>query len=158
MNIKFLKLAGLGRFLPRIAACVILPLGLGACGAYGPAFRESKAPSPSLGAVYVYRLPAFAAGGLTPPILIDGVEVAAMKNGGYLRRELAPGHHTVVVQSAQPTAVDVNIEPGKTLFFRYTIELRSSGLYAVPGSLVRSLDNIPPEVALVELQETKALE
>ncbi|WP_084679438.1 DUF2846 domain-containing protein [Curvibacter lanceolatus] len=134
------------------------PSRWGGCGAYGPAFSESKAPSPSLGAVYLYRLPAFAAGGLTPPILIDGVKVAVMKNGGYLRRELTPGHHTVVVQSAQPTGVDINIEPGKTLYFRYTMELRSSGLYTVPGSVVRSLDNIPPEVALVELQETKALE
>jgi hypothetical protein len=161
-NLTNLKFTRSNAFQVRLASLLVLPFFLGACAAYGPAFTGATAPSPDRGAIYIYRPTAFAAGGTTQPILIDGVQVAVMKNGGYLRRELEPGHHTVEVQGFQPAGVDVTIDPGKTLFFRYTIE--SQGGQHIYGSLLfnynwkRSLDNIPPDIALIELKETKALD
>ncbi|WP_418122015.1 DUF2846 domain-containing protein [Variovorax sp. 160MFSha2.1] len=159
---KMLKRPDLRTLLGRLAVIVALPPMLGACGAYGPAFTEPSAPNPNQGAIYVYRMTAFAAGASRQPVLVDGVQVAVLKNGGYFRRDLAPGNHTLEVKGYGPAAINFSVEPGKTLFYRYTIEHKSAehiyGSLAFNHKFASSLDSIPPNIALIELKQTQGLD
>lgn len=148
--------------LPHFTLLLISSL-LAGCGATGAKFSEIKSPPSSTGAIYVYRLSNFVAGASAPILVIDGKEVANLRNGGYIRRELAPGHHVVELKnggidsSKRPVAVDVVVQSGTAQFFRYTIEMLDGGMYE-KNRFARSLDMVEREIAQIELKQTSESE
>jgi len=87
-----------------------------------PGAPPSVPPSASLAAadkalVTVYRKKRIVGLALHTSVYVDGVEVAELENGAYVRLALAPGPHAFHADEEKDT-IKADLEPGKAYFFR----------------------------------------
>jgi hypothetical protein len=138
--------------------CVLLT----GCAASGPKFVGFEPMKPNYGQVYFYRLNNFVGSANAYEILIDGEKKALLKNAGYLKLDLTPGHHLIVAQPSITSALslhhgpineEVVVEPGQRYFFTLIIGSRlgapntasaTATLYVSPNALVA----VPEDVAV----------
>ncbi len=67
--------------------------------------------------VTVYRKKRIVGMALHTSVYVDGVEVAELENGAYVRLALAPGPHALYADEKKNT-IKVDLEAGKVYFFR----------------------------------------
>lgn len=149
------------------------------CGATGPKFTSIERPSAGSSAIYVYRPTRFAAGGFSPLLIVDGQIVGRFPNGSFVRREIPAGAHRIELRRPSEaygkfyTRVhEIATETGSATFIRYDIEHQGPGtdigfVQMTPGGALlpmfipvidHSLVTVEPDVAEVELKETRAIE
>ena len=97
------------------------------CYAEGELF-EFATPGSDMGQVYVYRQDVFFQKGAQPTVIVGEQEFGRLFNAGFLRLQLTPGKHELVVHRGKgfkswlvPTlTIDLEVKPEETLFFRVT--------------------------------------
>ena len=132
---------------------IVVMVFLSGCAASGsasikavPAFQVAAIPEDTA-AVYFYRPPAFASGGVGLRIADNGKEIVRLGNGKYFRYLVAPGHHKFQTKSGaigidQP--VEFDLVAGETYFVR-------SGSRQGFWEATVYLGRVYPEEALKEL-------
>lgn len=78
-------------------------------------------PDDSKAWVTVYRKKRFLGAALNTSVFVDGVEVADLDPGTYVRVALDPGTHTFH-SDEEKNAVDLDLEGGKHYFFRMELQ------------------------------------
>ena len=85
---------------------MIALISFSGCGAKGAYFSHFETPSQHNSLVYVYRTPAFAAGGRSYDVVIeiDGISkpMGTMKNGGYFKQEVSANSKVRVLVPSFP--------------------------------------------------------
>lgn len=56
-------------------------------------------PIPDKLSVYVCRVPAFGAGGVTSNVLLNGADIGALRPNSFVHTAVAPGKHTVMLRN-----------------------------------------------------------
>jgi hypothetical protein len=86
-----------------------------------PSTQAQPAAEAAQGAVLlVYREKRFAGAILNTSVFVDGVEVADMDNGTYLKVKVTPGDHTICGDEKKDELA-LTIEAGKTYYFRMAL-------------------------------------
>ncbi len=89
---------------------------LAGCAASGPTFESVQSSltmvEPERARLVLLRPEMFQAGGAYAPIEVDGVPVGKLPNGSFLYVDLAPGEHTVKVETAYPGRYVLNVTLG----------------------------------------------
>lgn len=155
--------------LLRSIAFLLATVSLVSCAATGPQFERLEAANQNEVVVYVYRPNSFVAGGSYPTLSIDGKEDVGLKNGGYVRRAVGVGRHTIALQKtfnwSEPLSVKLSTERGRTYFLK--LEIQHSGSIqanaAGPGSLITHkfyyyFREVTEAEGLADLKATKRLE
>jgi hypothetical protein len=112
---------------------------LSGCAAGGPKFTESKfTKNPKKTEVFVFRLDKFVDGGSCYEIGINDNSIGALANGGFIRKEVAPGNHVIAVPMLNKTHLKVNFEgkENETLYFQFNVALNDTN--AIPNSKILS--------------------
>ena len=156
---KALMVTGAGRigWIRSIAALFAI-LVLSACAkATGPTFRPVEL-SQQESVVYFFR-PAAHIGALAGFMLVvDGREIAELKNDGYFPLRTSPGPHVVSIQP-KPGAfsakyfphdpLEVTVLPGREHFVRVSFEMSAPGaLLEMPRFLPVTIREVPRGEAL----------
>ena len=134
------------------------------CYAEGELF-EYAAPGSDMGQIYVYRQDVFFQKGAQPTVIVGEQEFGRLYNAGFLRLQLPPGEHELVVHRGKgfkswlvPTlTIDLEVKPGKTHFVRVTPI--SDGISAI-GNMVNisgtgTIELVSEALALTELEELR---
>lgn len=136
-------------FTVRTFACLTVGLALAAC-ASTPTQPLTEPPAASRGEIVVYRESAFAAGGVSVSVGVDGRRFANLDNADFARARLAAGSHEVLVQarSAEPTRLQVQLDAGQTVCLRTSASPGTYAKAAVPIALIATgyhfyLDVVP---------------
>ncbi|WP_243304061.1 DUF2846 domain-containing protein [Geothrix oryzisoli] len=91
-----------------------------------------KAPESAGKAILLfYRESRFVGGALRPSIYVDGVEVAYLSSGSYLKVAVAPGDHGIYADKKDDQLM-FPVEAGKTYYFRVGIR---AGLFKGHGKV-----------------------
>jgi hypothetical protein len=102
--------------------------------------------------VYVYRPSRLPAMARRPSIYIDGVEIARLGSGMYLKFEVAPGRHLITSATYVEGNPFLNFESGKEYFFRLKIGSAAKGVF---GWAEIKLQEVPQQQAVKELEKLK---
>ncbi len=142
----------------RFAVYLVVSIFIIGC-AVGSRVVNIEAPTLGKGVVYLYR-PANIIGFIScPSFSLNGKGDISLSNGGAVRLELAPGSYTIAAKNkwcwGVPIKIFLNVHEGE---IRY-IKLHHSMKYQ-PGAVKNSegytvLEEIKPEMAISELQETR---
>ena len=121
----------------RASACVAACLVLAGC-ASTPTQPLPEPPPAARGEILVYRESAFAAGGVSLSVGVDGRRFANLENSELARARLPAGAHEVLVQArtAEPTRVKVQLEAGQTVCLRTSASPSTYAKVAVPIALI----------------------
>jgi len=133
----------------RTSACLAACLALAGC-ASTPTQPLAEPPAQARGEILVYRESAFAAGGVSLSVGVDGRRFVNLDNAELARARLPAGTHEVLVQarSAEPTRVTVQLEAGQTVCLRTSASPGTYAKVAVPIALIATgyhfyLDALP---------------
>jgi hypothetical protein len=96
----------------------------------------------------IYRQKRMAGAILNTSVFVDGLEIADMDNGTYLKVKVTPGEHTIHADEKKDAMV-LPIEPGKTYYFRMALR---AGLWKGHGKL----EPVDEVTGLKEFTEWKA--
>lgn len=129
-----------------LALC--LALLVSACSATGPKYTEMAASTPAVAPdksrIYFYRNDAFAAGGRSAPITINGVLAGECANAGFIYTDLKPGNHVITTElwdAPGKYTIYYNAEAGKTHYIRIAPRedaLTAGVLFGVIGMAIES--------------------
>ena len=101
--------------------------------------------------IVFYREWKFGGGGVSYYVY-DGTEkIGAAWNGCYFTKDISPGQHTFWGETESKKYITINLDPGKTYYINMAIAV---GFWA--GTPEFTL--VTPEVAMVEMKETKYCE
>lgn len=121
----------------RQAVLVFLSLLLLGCAAAGPRFAGKTKLEPNTAEIVVYRPDSFANGGKSFSIYLDGKEVAALKNAGFVSLQTTPGTHKLEIKSFaldfafKTITTEVTLKEFESKYFRFHSYL-SGGVVATP--------------------------
>ena len=102
--------------------------------------------------VYVYRPSHLTGSARSPSIYIDGVEIARLHNGTYLRFDLAAGQHLITSATYVEGSPYLKFEAGKEYFFRLKVGSAAKGAV---GLAEWKLLEIPQQLAVTEIEKLK---
>lgn len=102
--------------------------------------------------VYVYRTSGFTASAKRPSIYVDGVEIARLHDGTYLKFELTLGQHLITSATYVEGSQYLNFESGRQYFFQVKV---SSGAKAAFGAALMKLFETPRPKALKDIEKLK---
>lgn len=123
----------------RILFTVISVAMIFGCAASGPRYSDmSFETTPGLSEVYIYRLNKFVDGGSCYEISIDGKPIGVLGNGGFLRKEISPGKHTVSIPMVDKNSLELlfDSEESEPVYIQFNVSLSSSS--AIPESQIIS--------------------
>jgi hypothetical protein len=104
----------------------------------GPLYQPTPAP-PGAGIVYIYRPAQLKGSGFSGAVVIDGMLVGAMANGGYVPFRIGPGRHILTVTTKnQVVDTAVELQPAGELFVRYDLSFSGTRLTVVPPHEARA--------------------
>ncbi len=131
---------------------------MAACAsATGPQFSGIATPVADQGDVYLYRTEAFSAGGDAFTVKLNDKEIDPLANGSFQHLRLAPGSYALTVKPsglAKTNAVTLEVQAGKTLFYRYEFP---TGILANLMFLGSSIEAKDQATALTEMKTLKAM-
>ncbi|WP_426270413.1 DUF2846 domain-containing protein [Dyella kyungheensis] len=110
-----------------LSGCASVPMASKNDDAMAKQFR----PSTDKAVVYVYRNETMGAA-IKMPLLIDGQSVGDTAAKTYLRRELAPGSHTIVSKTEEDSTLTLDMQAGKTYFVWQEVKM---GMFAARSAL-----------------------
>ena len=125
--------------------------------ATGPQFSDIVKPVADQGDVYLYRTESFAAGGDAFTVKLNDKEIDPLANGSFQHLRLAPGSYALTVKPsglAKTSAVTMDVQAGKTLFYRYEFPTGLLMNIAFIGSSIEIKDEA---TALADLKTLKAM-
>ena len=104
----------------------ILSLAMGLCALAHSPKPKASAKLFTIGTLIVYRPGSFTGIGRTYSFSIDNGPRHKLKNGRYVQFELAAGDHILrhpfdITLNFGPDTQKVHINPGRTVYFQYTI-------------------------------------
>lgn len=94
-----------------------------------------------------YRESRFVGGALRPSIYVDGVEVAYLSSGSYLKVAVTPGDHAIYADK-KDDELTLPVESGRTYYFRVGIR---AGLFKGHGKV----EPMSPEAGAKEFESWK---
>ena len=92
-----------------VAGCASVPMA----SQSADAAAKSYAVAPGKGNIYIYRNETFGAA-LKMPVALDGADIGETASKTYIRRQVAPGAHTITSQDQ--STLSVNVAAGKNYF------------------------------------------
>lgn len=104
--------------------------------------------------VYVYRPAQLTAMARTPSIYVDGVEIARLHDGTYLKFEVAPGRHVITGASYVKGHASLSFEPGG----EYFVEVKAGLANAVVGGGAMRLRVVQQQQALKEMAKLREVD
>lgn len=116
----------------RKVVLVVLIFVLTGCAASGAYFRSDSVKN--LGEkseIIVYRMGKVSASGSNFCTKINGDSLGVLQNGGFLRKKLEPGTHTVTMPWDESLTIEVSTEPGKVSYVEFTIGLDGMGVLPI---------------------------
>jgi hypothetical protein len=94
---------------------------LSGCATLGAAYTpDSNAPRDK-GTVYVYRPKAFAGGGISYTVSVNGTEVSSLPSGGYFVYYATPGETEFSAKTEAKTSVTVDVKAAQTYYVQGSI-------------------------------------
>jgi hypothetical protein len=141
---------------PKLALVAVICLCIAGCAATGPLFSGLTTITADSSEIVVYRPDRFARGGVTYFLHVDGREVAALKNAGFVTIPASPGPHELEIRASalqpfRPMKVNIDTKPGARVFLRFE-PYASGGAVFLPA-----LTYIPVSYNLLEVTEAQAL-
>lgn len=128
------------------AGIAVVLLGLGAC-ATGPTLQESRAKVPSVpadqGRIYFYRTASPFGSAIQPSVRLDGVGVGESIPNGVFFCDVAPGRHTVSVETEVEKSAEVEVAAGQSSYVK--MDQGMGWLYARVH-----IEVVPPETGASE--------
>ena len=95
------------------------------------AMAKQFTPSTDKAVVYIFRDESMGAA-IKMPLLIDGQTVGDTAAKTYLRKELAPGSHTIVSKTEVDSTLTLDMQAGKTYFVWQEVKM---GMFAARSAL-----------------------
>lgn len=112
--------------------------------ATGEKFTSPKLGDPKNSIVYLMRKSQYMGAVICRDVALDGKTVGCIKNGGFLRLEVAPGTHTISVLKASKsdwaneTSIVQNHEAGTIHYYEWTNALNHLSVASVGGNALVS--------------------
>jgi hypothetical protein len=133
------------------------------CSATGPAFRELVDVPKDKATVYVYRPTSLVNSGNAPNLFVNEVDNGPLWNAGYIPLSLPPGQTSLVLKGTAlkwglpPIAATVQIEAGKTYYFRMGNQIDSTEYGGRARSFERTIQiqQVPADYGQREIVGTK---
>lgn len=120
---------------------MITLVALAGCTASGPAYNENIYIDTGNSIIYVYRESGFVGSGSCSDIFIDSKLIGCLRHGGFLKREVPAGNHTVEVRYTKHSKVRLaqSTEAGSAYYVQHVIQLggvdeSENGQYLSVGS------------------------
>lgn len=110
-----------------LTGCASVPMASKSADAQAKLFE----PSTDKAVVYIYRNESMGAA-IKMPLLIDGQAAGDTASKTYLRKELAPGQHTIVSKSEVDATLNLDVKAGQTYFVWQEIKM---GMFAARSAL-----------------------
>lgn len=123
---RLLMLVSLGAMLV-LSGCASVPMASKSADAQAKLFT----PSTDKATVYIYRNESMGAA-IKMPLLIDGQSVGDTAAKTYLRKELAPGSHTIVSKTEVDSSLSLDMKAGHTYYVWQEVKM---GMFAARSAL-----------------------
>jgi hypothetical protein len=139
----------------QIALLLIVAVLIQGCAATGKNFSGVELPSKSNSVVYFLRRSNFTGAAYCPPVQIDGTDIGCLKNGGFIRYELANGTHEIKIRKRFLEVGDEITETleargGEVIFYEWGIWSEFDG-----GNFYEALVERPEHDAIKILKSLK---
>jgi uncharacterized protein YceK len=110
-----------------LTGCASVPMANKGADAQAKQFM----PSTDKAVVYIFRNESMGAA-IKMPLLIDGQSVGDTAANTYLRKELAPGTHTIVSKTEVDSTLTMDMQAGKTYYVWQEVKM---GVFAARSAL-----------------------
>ncbi len=152
--------SSLGVFMSNIKSLAVLffLFLLGGCAASGPIFSPANEPQDNKALVYIYRIPAFIAGGQNAYFYIDEKKMLGLSSNGYSYFYLSPGKYELSqkwpsgVAPGKIIRIPIEIKAGETRYFRFVV---GGGMGGGILQLEWAMEEVPAERGREEIKERR---
>lgn len=110
-----------------MSGCASVPMANQSADAAAKTF----APSADKAVLYIYRNETMGAA-IKMPLLIDGVSVGDTAAHTYIRKELAPGSHTITSKTEKDSSLTIEMMAGKIYYVWQEVKM---GMFAARSAL-----------------------